>query len=92
MKPLEGKVSSTGVERTRPLPLPPSSPAHSMEGRGEMRAVSGFQFAEEDGRMLRGGDSWGVKKLTSVTGDTGREEERKPCVASLRQSGGQTFQ
>lgn len=56
-----------------------------------MRAVSGFQFTE-DISVLRGGETAReVKKVDFVTGNLGREEERKPCVASLRQSG-KTFQ
>lgn len=85
MRPLEVKARSIGVERTPPPPT--SLSPDSVEGREEMRAVSEFQFTG-DIRVLRGGETAGeVKKLTSVTGNLGREKEGKPCVASLRQSG-----
>lgn len=68
MRPLEVKARSIGVERTPPPPT--SLSPDSVEGRGEMRAVSGFQFTG-DIRVPRGETAGEVKMLTSVTGNLG---------------------
>lgn len=71
----------------------PACHTHVLHGeeKGNERVVSGFQFTEE-ASVLRGGETeGGSQEVDFVTGNLSREEERKPCVAPLRESR-KTFQ